>query len=780
MMRYKGLRFALMLGSALPAALALTACGDSGGVSSTPTPTPVAPTPVPPPPPPPPPPTTNYNTTEYQRSNGAAQANAISAYNAGATGAGIKIAVIDSGIISTETEVVSKLDPLSADVAGSRGVPSAEDWHGTAVAAVALSARDAVYTHGVAFDATLLAFRADTVGSCAAAAATAVTTDGCTFNDNAIAAGVDRAVTGGARVINISLGGSPANRTLANAIDRATAAGVIIVISAGNEFDTDPTNAVNPDPLAQIAIDPAAHGLVLIAGAVDTNNVITAFSNRAGNSAAYYLTALGVGIRAHGDCGTGGAVVSCAWTGTSFSAPIVSGAVALLAQAFPNLSSTQIVDLLLKTAVDLGAVGTDSVYGRGALDIARAFAPQGTLSLAGSAIAIQNSASSTLSPAMGDATSKGLAAVVLDGYGRAYTLDLGSSISRGAITPTLAPGLGIGSHSSVAGSPNTAISLSVADSSTQSSVEHWLLSAQDVKRSRALAGAIIAKVDARSAFGLGIRQSSASLSNSLNGKQEAAWLIGERAGRGWGFQAQSDAAFAFRHGLGATGLTLSAESGEARLWRPTAPETGRSKYGNYSYSAVKLEADGRFDRLALSGGLSSVVEKETVLGAHFGGFAGKAGAQTIFADAGARLDLGHEWGLSGAYRRGWTRVTASGIRAGTDHLTSSAWSVDLAKTGIVMRGDRLGLRVAQPLRIAHGGFDLTVPVGYDYQTLGVTYGHQFYSLAPTGREIDVEALWSAQIGQGWLATNFFWRKQPGNIATNPSDKGAAVRYTLGF
>jgi len=41
----------------------------------------------------------------------------------------------------------------------------------------------------------------------------------------------------------------------------------------------------------------------------------------------------------------------------------------LLAQAFPNLTGAQIVDLLLRSARDVGAAGTDPVYGRGVLDI---------------------------------------------------------------------------------------------------------------------------------------------------------------------------------------------------------------------------------------------------------------------------------------------------------------------------------------------------------------------------------------------------------------------------
>ena len=60
---------------------------------------------------------------------------------------------------------------------------------------------------------------------------------GCTFFDNAIAAGIDAARLAGAKVINLSLGGSPPGPTLLAAMQRAVNAGIVLVISAGNDGD---------------------------------------------------------------------------------------------------------------------------------------------------------------------------------------------------------------------------------------------------------------------------------------------------------------------------------------------------------------------------------------------------------------------------------------------------------------------------------------------------------------------------------------------------------------
>ncbi len=61
--------------------------------------------------------------------------------------------------------------------------------------------------------------------------------------------------------------------------------------------------------------------------------------------------------------------------------PFVAGAAALLKQRFPLLTAKQIVDLMFATATDLGAPGTDAVYGRGLLNISAAMSPLGWITV---------------------------------------------------------------------------------------------------------------------------------------------------------------------------------------------------------------------------------------------------------------------------------------------------------------------------------------------------------------------------------------------------------------
>src|SRR5690606_26653145 len=91
--------------------------------------------------------------------------------------------------------------------------------------------------------------------------------DGCSHSDVDIAQALDLARTNGARVVNISLGGEAPAPGLVAALNRAVAAGLVVVVSAGNDGGTA------PDPFAAGLVQ-AGGGNVLIAGAMtDARNL---------------------------------------------------------------------------------------------------------------------------------------------------------------------------------------------------------------------------------------------------------------------------------------------------------------------------------------------------------------------------------------------------------------------------------------------------------------------------------------------------------------------------
>lgn len=792
-------------GSVAAAALALAGCGGGGSrpvstptplpdviVAPTPTPIPAptptpapAPTPVPAPAPAPapvPPPTgSSFSTDEYRRSNAAVASGAITAWDAGATGAGIKLAVVDSGLDASLDEFSGRIDPASADTAGTRGV-SDEDGHGTAVTAIAAAGRNDSRTLGIAFNSTILSYRTDLPGSCARTGAD----EGCSHTDSDIAEAVDLARVAGARIINLSLGGSPPTQQLVAAVSRATAAGMVIVVSAGNDFSSDDAAkraaAVNPDPFATGLVTGATSGLVIIAGSVgvdidgssttrnDTDlTQISAFSNRAGTGAASYLSALGFRVVAPNSASNNDLFL---FSGTSFSAPVISGAVALLAQAFPNLTGRQIVDLLFRSANDLGAAGDDEIHGQGSLNIARAFQPQGQTALAGSGVAVSMYSNGGLPGASGDAKTGKIATVMLDAYDRAYNVDLAGTLRRARVAEPLGAALGATIDGAGVSAGPVAVSLTTARTRQRPvgiGLAQQGLSSQDSRQARLIAGMALARISDRTAVAMGFSEGAKALEKRLAGVADAPFMIARDPQSTPGFDGRRGDAIAVRQQLGRVGLTLSGERGRV-------DDGGRLLPQSSGFATSTMTADAVVGPARLSLSASRMREDATVLGGRFDASLGAPGATSWFMDSAATVGLGGGWQGTARYRRGWTGFGSDGA----GRLSTDAFAFDLARSGLFRGGDRLGLRVSQPLRVRSGGLGVMLPVSYDYATLGTEYALTQINLAPEGREIDLEASYSLPAAGGWLGANAFMRRQPGHIRATGADIGAAIQYSLGF
>ena len=760
----------------------IAACGGGGGVNSTPTPvqqvpaptptpTPV-PTPTPAPAPTPTPtPTASYDTSEYRATVGAVSLDALAAYNVGATGKGVNIGIIDSGIDLQSAEFGNRISSASQDVAGNASIDD-EAGHGTAVAFTAAGRRNDAGTHGVAFDATLTILRADRPGTC-----TATDTDDsdpCKFGTDAIAKGVDAARVAGAKVINLSLGGSAMPQNLMAAVGRATEAGIILVIAAGNDYEKNPTEAANPDAFAQVANNAGvARNLVIIAGSVGATDQISGFSNRAGDYAAHFLTAVGERVRAPDNNDT-----AYLWSGTSFAAPQISGAIALLAQAFPNLTGAQIVDILFRTARDAGAPGVDPVYGNGVIDLTKAFQPVGTTSLAGSKTSVSLVSNATLSAPMGDAAQTGLGAVILDSYKRAFATDLAATIQRTGPRRTLGGVLQTTTRNIAVERGNLSISMTLAPRGNGIvALERSTLSGAQAQSARAIAGTVMQRLGKKTAFGFAFSQGSGMLTAQLAGQSEPAFLVAGNGGLG--FDSVARAASGLRHDIRGIGLSAAIESGDV-FGRRDPGLIGLSGYRPSGYDRVTLALDKSFGRLSTLISATNMTERDTLLGARFDGSLGGARAATWFVDTRARWTPGNGWSLGGTMRQGWTRAALVGGLRGAGSVRTNSFAADIGKDRL-FGADSIGLRIAQPLRVARGGIDYALPTKYDYATLAVSeWTTQRLNLAPTGRELVVETRYSILVPGGDLQTNMFWRRNPGNFATLPADYGLAMRYAIGF
>jgi hypothetical protein len=552
---------------------------------------------------------------------------------------------------------------------------------------------------------------------------------------------------------------------------QATNAGVILVIAAGND------GAVNPDPFALLAADASvSHGLIVIAGSVNANDVISSFSNRAGTARDFFLAAVGEQVRAPDQNNT-----PFLWSGTSFSAPQITGAIALIAQAFPNLTPTQIVALLYASARDAGAPGIDDVYGRGILDLTRAFQPIGTMTVAGSSgTASTNNVNATLSAPMGDARQGAMGTVVLDGFSRAFTMDLGQTIDRNGPQPQLRQLMATQQRNYALGVHDMTVAVSLVPRQDDVAIERLGLTSGDARTAQMLAASVIGRLGGRASFAIGASESGNMLTARLAGRDDPAFLVARDPSTNAGFDTDVGASAAVRQRFGAWGVSLAQEVGDVLTRRDTNLDALKWKPERSGYSRATLELDRRFGGLRTGLSATRLAEDNSVLGARFSGALGLARAESLFVDFGARWDLGAGWSLGASAREGWTRAQLRGGVGGGGLIRTDAFAGDIGKAGIFGH-DRLGLRIAQPLRVWQGGIDYLLPQQWDYWTSSVTQWSQSrLNLAPEGREVDFELSYFRPFLGGNLSGNVFVRRDPGNFAALPDDRGGAVRLSFGF
>jgi|GEM_PF-5413332 len=261
-----------------------------------------------------------------------------------------EVAVIDSGIDPTRTGFGNRVGAGYDAVAG-RSLPAGRDSamgdHGTGVSAMVAAAEDGP-VRGANPGAVLRPVRLSSH-------------DGCISSDRvalAIEATLDMP---GARIVNLSFGGP--NLTLAEnaAIDRAVAAGKVLVAATGNDGDLFPNEPNYP----------AAHPDVIGVGASTADRLVAPFSQQA----AVDVLAPGTEVVTYG--GFGGVIVA---DGTSLSAPYISGALSLWLAANP-VASADSARAALVAAADPVALSIGG--GAGIVDVERLLADAG---LPGSAV----------------------------------------------------------------------------------------------------------------------------------------------------------------------------------------------------------------------------------------------------------------------------------------------------------------------------------------------------------------------------------------------------------
>ena len=338
--------------------------------SPTPTPTPSPATPSPSTPVPTPPIDAQLSLT-----------NTYAAQKQGYIGTGVTIGVVDSGIMSSNPAVAGRVSQELIYVDPSTNNTKVDDvvGHGTWVSQVAAGTSFAQFPGGIAPGATLVSARIiddkapDDNGS---TPPSTVTANDATFfgqvNSDLINAGV--------KVMNNSWGGitwDTTNTSLNAAFDAAYTPfvvnhGGLVVFAAGNDSQANPSTIAT---LPTVAKDSSLEKGWLVAVALNSNSPtqLESYSNKCGIAMNYCLAAPGDVIVL--DKNTTSSTANPTYyivEGTSFAAPIVSGAAALVWQAYPYFSNDLVRQTLLGTATPLGDKQPNPTFGYGALNVGAA------------------------------------------------------------------------------------------------------------------------------------------------------------------------------------------------------------------------------------------------------------------------------------------------------------------------------------------------------------------------------------------------------------------------
>ncbi|CUZ79363.1 autotransporter serine protease [Serratia marcescens] len=372
----------------------------------------------------------NWRNAEFNANWGLGAIHADEAYAAGYTGKGQKVGIFDTPVnrhpefagdgklINVVTEGYrAYTDPHRPGInagdrfyfdgtfhfySGSQGMLSN---HGVHVAGISAANRDGVGMHGVAFDSQVISVDNDNDGP---AYGEFLGLDGAVTN-----AGWQAMINNGVRVINNSWGvsipdflsdggrdpnalhfelkdaqeqfdqvkpllGSLAGAGYQGAIDAARK-NILVLFAAGNDGNYNQPDVISG--LAYFVPDIAPNWLSVASVAQDAasaNSVpytISSFSSRCGYTASFCVSSPGSKIYSTVANGSDPANLVSDYgnkNGTSMATPHVTGAVAVLLQRFPYMSSAQIADVLKTTATDMGAPGIDALYGWGMINLGKA------------------------------------------------------------------------------------------------------------------------------------------------------------------------------------------------------------------------------------------------------------------------------------------------------------------------------------------------------------------------------------------------------------------------
>ena len=690
--------------------------------------------------------------------------------NAGFTGKGTTVAVFDSGIFNNP-HFAGRLLPgyniYGNSGAGSVGVTTDNTGHGTFVSGIigADMSLTAGNTYGIAPATKILPIQViDKNGNG-------------TWTDAQLARGINYATNAGALISNNSWNSAYAMTDLSatqkttflkqnslsiTAWQQSAAKGVLTVFAAGNYGKTNPgiyatlpsmVSGLANNWIAVVSVDRDAQG--------QGGGTLSSFSNACGVAAAYCMAAPGAAI-----ISTLGVDKVGSGSGTSYAAPMISGAAALLMEKYPFLKGADIQKILFTTATKTGIYADTTKYGQGLLNLNKAFAPIGGLTIAstssvnGAAAPITGSyvtGTGAFSVQMANALGK-INAIGLDDFKRDYQINLGNGV-----------------NTIRASNWGDQLALFGADATNEKGVVTMQGSANGMKSSFAsvtsggVGAAVGSNISPSLAYGPfaggSVRGSDLVLLNSVGNPYMNMAPNSISAATSYAWDGQNTTR------VGAFSNTVPRD--ELQLQSMDKP----------SMAGGVVEHQLNWDGGYVSANLGVVSESNSVLGTYSAGVLKLgSGATTAFAGINAGLSLTSTVQVFGGATLGYSSISSAdnSMVTGIRGLTSGSAYAGITKTQLFGDNDRFGVVFGVPMRINSGTANVNAPVSRDVDG-NVAFDNRSVSLASNKLEYSTQAFYSTELSnQQSLGFGIGARFNAADAGSKGIETVGMVRYKLRF
>jgi len=599
------------------------------------------------------------------------------------------------------------------------------------------------------------------------------------------------------RVVGITRNTLGVTNSSASLLSNLSGSNRVIAITAGEG------GATQPNALSTSSFNLSG---VVIVGATDATGELLDNSNRAGTTQNKFVAVNGL-------TGTGADAVG----DTSFAAARLSGIAGAVLLQNPDLTSEEVVEVILTSAEDRGDTGTDSVYGRGVILSAQqvldnvigpvvvptptptpAPAPTPTPSSGGGggggggggAILLVGGALAGVLLLNRKSSAKLEKTLVLDSYGRSFEADLSDQVEINDGTLHLNQFF----HS---------LSQQAANSSVASQVYIPKLKSKVAFQASTLVDTRIDMIEYFATPGdVGIESKHTSVSLAIESE------LSDRVGFSAGYNVSPNQEFG-----GAKNLDINAEFGRTSFLSGQSfgsvlsgfsaqADTSSLSYQSSSNSSVKLgfvsvDQEERFNQTSLSTLLEGsyqftdnaavtlqfgqLKENGSVLGGGGSGVLGVDNSVTYALNLAGSVKASRKFSIVGNYGIGRTKVESSDQSLLSDFstLASDWYSLGLIGNNIFRGKDQLGLAFSQPLKVRSGSVDYSIPVGR-LSSGGIGFDTERINLSDTNAtEQTLEAYYRTMLNEKFELGGFVsYRKNPNHI----SDRGnegiimATVRF----